>query len=67
MHAVFVEVVQEIRFFRLVDRRQHVLGVEQHSDDVGQLNGVAHFRIGVAVHLLDDHVHQERILEENEI
>ena len=63
MQAVFVEVVEEVRLFRLVDGGQHVLGVQQHPDDVGQLNSVAHFRIGVAVHLLDDHVHQEGVLK----
>ena len=63
MHAVLVEIVQEIRLLRLVHRRQHVLRVQQHSDDVGQLNSVAHFRICVAVHLLDNYVHEERILK----
>ncbi len=63
MHVVFVEVVEEVRLLWLVDGRQHVLGVQQHPDDVGQLDSVAHFRIGVAIHLLDDYAHQEGILE----
>ena len=63
MHAVLVEVVEEVRLLAFVNRRQHVLGVEEHPDDVRQLNGVAHFRVRVAVHLLDDHVHEERVLQ----
>ncbi len=63
MHAVLVEVVEEVRLLRLVDGSQHVLGVQQHPDDVSQLDSVAHFRIGVAIHLLDDYAHQEGVLE----
>lgn len=63
MHAVLVEVVEEVCLFIRVARRHHVLGVEQHPDDVEHLNGVAHFRIGVVVHLFDDHVQEEILLK----
>ena len=63
MHAVLVEEVQEVSLLRLVHRGQHVLRVEQHPNDVGELAGIAQSRILVAVHLLDDHVHEEQILK----
>ena len=59
MHAVFVEKVEKVRFFRLVGRCQHIFRIQKRPDDSGQLNSVAHFRIVIAGHLLNDDVHQQ--------
>ena len=42
MHAVFVEVVEEVSLLRLVDTGQHILGVQQGSDDAHKLHRRAH-------------------------
>ena len=52
VHAVFVKVVEEIRLLLLVvDRAQHILGVQEVLDDVHQLDGATHLRVGIAGHL----------------
>ena len=42
MHAVFVEVVEEVCFLRLVNTGQHVLGIQKRPDDTLQLDSTPH-------------------------
>ena len=60
VHAMFVEMIEEISLLRLVEAGQHVLGVQQGADDAHQLHGGPH--VCVADHALDYNVHQQPVV-----
>ena len=63
MHAVLVKEGEEVRPFRLVAGGEHILGVDEDSNDAHQLHGAPHLRVAVNHHLLQHDVQQVLLLQ----